>query len=86
MTSLMVFVLVSCQNIDTKRSPANKQELIKETNHLMMLHDSFNKTGDYKILNNYALYLDSLIEKYPNEVGFKMVRKQIYEIYGDSIE
>jgi hypothetical protein len=62
-----------------------KSDIKKETEELFLLNDTFRRTGDYKYLDKYVLKLDSLIKKYPNNIGFKQVKEQTIEMFGDSM-
>jgi hypothetical protein len=62
-----------------------KSNIKRETEELFTLHEAFRRTGDYKLLDKYVLKLDSMIKKYPNNTGFKQVKEQTLEMFGDSL-
>jgi hypothetical protein len=65
-----------------------KEELRTDTKILKSLNDSLNMTGDKQYYNKFMIKIDVMIKKYPNpyQKGFIQVRKNMIEIFGDSLK
>jgi hypothetical protein len=85
----IILTTLSCMNksnqtqvIDEKR----QSELKIETQSLKQLQISFNQTGNYEYMTKFILKIDSMIKKYPEQKGLVKVRKEMFEMYGDSLK
>lgn len=85
----IILTTISCTNkskqsqvIDEKR----QSELKIETQSLKQFQISFNQTGNYEYMTSYILKIDSMIKKYPEQKGLVQARKEMFEMYGDSLK
>lgn len=85
----IALLALSCNNKSQQSHVVNEKkrsELIIETQSLKQLQISFNQTGNYEYMTKFIMKIDSMIKKYPEQKGLVQVRKNMFEMFGDSLK
>ncbi|MEA4851555.1 MAG: hypothetical protein VB126_08910 [Paludibacter sp.] len=82
----IALLALSCNSKPHIVDNEKRSELAIETQSLKQLQISFNQTGNYEYMTKFILKIDSMIKKYPEQKGLVQVRKEMFEMYGDSLK